>query len=107
VTNGSAKTSVCGPRSTSPRKILPSEYLRQHIRFGSQPMPNVPSKQDLVTFLKWMWAEEVLVFANDYLHWDWDEPSTFLAGFDAEFRRKVMVENARELYGARLDRNVG
>jgi predicted TIM-barrel fold metal-dependent hydrolase len=86
-------------------KKLPSEYLRQHIRFGSQPMPNVPTKQDLVTFLKWMWADEVLVFASDYPHWDWDEPSTFLAGFDQDFRRKVMVENARELYGHRLNAN--
>jgi predicted TIM-barrel fold metal-dependent hydrolase len=85
-------------------KKLPSEYLRGHIRFGSQPMPNVPTKADLVTFLKWMWADEVMVFASDYPHWDWDEPSGFLAGFEPEFRRKIMVENAKELYGARLGR---
>ena len=29
-------------------KKLPSEYLRQHIRFGSQPMPNMPTKADLI-----------------------------------------------------------
>jgi uncharacterized protein len=83
-------------------KKLPSDYLRQHIRFGSQPMPNVPTPADLKTFLRWMWADEVLVFASDYPHWDWDEPSTFLAGFDANFRQKVMVDNAKALYGARL-----
>jgi uncharacterized protein len=83
-------------------KKLPSEDLRQHIRFGSQPMPNVPTKADLKTFLQWMWADEVVVFASDYPHWDWDEPSTFLAGFDPELRRKIMVENARDLYRARI-----
>ena len=83
-------------------KKLPSDYLRQHIRFGSQPMPNVPTREDLKTFLRWMWADEVLVFASDYPHWDWDEPSTFLAGLDENLRRKIMVENAQDLYGARL-----
>ena len=83
-------------------KKLPSDYLRQNIRFGSQPLPNTPSPADLKTFLKWMWADETLLFASDYPHWDWDEPAGFLAGFDREFRQKVMVENAREFYGARL-----
>ena len=80
-------------------KKLPSEYLRQHIRFGSQPMPDVPTNADLETFLDWLHAEEVLVFSSDYPHWDWDEPSTFLAGFPDPFRRRVMAGNARELYG--------
>lgn len=80
-------------------KKLPSEYLRGNIRFGSQPMPNTPTRQDLEIFLKWMWADEVMIFASDYPHWDWDEPSTFLAGFDKELRRKIMVENARDFYG--------
>ncbi len=80
-------------------KKLPSEYLRQHLRFGSQPMPDVPTKADLTTFLDWLRAEEVLVFASDFPHWDWDEPSTFLAGFPDQFRRRVMVGNASEFYG--------
>lgn len=79
-------------------KRLPSEYLREHIRFGSQPMPNTPTRQDLETFLRWIHADEVMLFASDYPHWDWDEPSTFLAGFDREFRQRIMYENALDLY---------
>jgi len=73
--------------------------VRSNVRFGSQPLPNTPSKKDLDIFLEWMHADEVMVFASDYPHWDWDEPSTFLAGHDAGLRQKVMVENVRELYG--------
>ena len=80
-------------------KRLPSEYMREHIRFGSQPMPNTPTKADLQILLDWLHADEVLVFASDYPHWDWDEPSSVLAGFDPNLRRRVMAGNARELYG--------
>ena len=83
-------------------KKLPSEYLRDHIRFGTQPMPNIPTKEDTKTFLRWMWGDEVLVFASDYPHWDWDEPSTILVGMDEGLRQKVLFENAQKLYGERL-----
>ncbi len=80
-------------------KRLPSEYLRQHIRFGTQPMTQTPTKADLKTFLEWLRADEVLVFASDYPHWDWDEPSTCLKGFGKALRKRVMAGNAIELYG--------
>lgn len=80
-------------------KRLPSEYIRQHIRFGSQPMEQPPTSADLKTFLAWLHADEVLVYASDYPHWDWDEPATFLSGVDEGLRKRIMVENAQALYG--------
>lgn len=80
-------------------KRLPSEYLREHIRLGTQPMPNTPTPKDLRTLLDWMHADDVLVFASDYPHWDWDEPSAVLKGYEPEYRQKVMVDNARAMYG--------
>ena len=80
-------------------KRLPSEYIRQHIRFGSQPMEQPPTASDLKTFLSWLHADEILVYASDYPHWDWDEPTALLAGIDETLRHRVMVENATALYG--------
>jgi hypothetical protein len=80
-------------------KQLPSEYIRQHIRFGSQPMEQPPTKHDLEIFLEWLHADELLLYASDYPHWDWDEPTTFLAGLDTDLRHRIMCENAREFYG--------
>ena len=80
-------------------KRLPSEYLRQHIRFGTQPMIQPPTRDDMKRFLEWLHADEVLVFASDYPHWDWDEPTGFLADFDADYRHRIMAQNAAELYG--------
>ena len=80
-------------------KRLPSETVREHVRFGTQPMPQPPTFGDLKTLLGWMHADEVLVFASDYPHWDWDEPSSFLSGFEETTRQRILCENAKELYG--------
>jgi predicted TIM-barrel fold metal-dependent hydrolase len=58
-----------------------------------------PTAADLETFLAWLHADEVLIYASDYPHWDWDEPATLLTGFDEPLRRRVMAGNATELYG--------
>ncbi len=83
-------------------KRLPSEYIRQHIRFGSQPMEQPPTNADLKKFLEWLHADEIVVYASDYPHWDWDNPKTVLPGISAELKRRIFVETARELYKSRL-----
>lgn len=80
-------------------KRLPSEYLREHIRFGTQPFPNAPNNKALETFLDWLHADEILVFASDYPHWDWEEPAGFMRLLDKKLRPSVMYDNAAELYG--------
>lgn len=78
---------------------LPSEYLKSNIRFGSQPLPTLPNPADLDTFLRWLDAEQILVFASDYPHWDWDAPDTFLLGKSEALRDRIMYQNAAALYG--------
>jgi len=80
-------------------KRAPSEVIREQVRFGSQPMPQPPTVADLKKLLEWMHADEVLMFASDYPHWDWDEPENFLRGFDDGVRQRILCDNAREFYG--------
>jgi predicted TIM-barrel fold metal-dependent hydrolase len=80
-------------------KKLPSEYARSNLRLGTQPWPNLPKKEDLETYLRWNHAEEVFVYASDYPHWDWDEPSTLLQGCDPDLRARIFGGNARDMYG--------
>jgi predicted TIM-barrel fold metal-dependent hydrolase len=42
-------------------------------------------------------AQDMLMFASDYPHWDFDDP-TFLR-LPKDWREPVMDTNARELYG--------
>jgi hypothetical protein len=83
-------------------KNLPSQYIRENIRFGSQPINEPETEQDHETFLRWLHADETVVFASDYPHWDWDEPSATFTRLDERLRRRIFYETAVETYGAKL-----
>jgi predicted TIM-barrel fold metal-dependent hydrolase len=80
-------------------KRLPSEYVQSHVRFSTQPMIDPPRRKDIATFMDWMHADQLLVFASDYPHFDWDEPAGFLSELDEALRARMLSGNARELYG--------
>jgi predicted TIM-barrel fold metal-dependent hydrolase len=80
----------------------PSDYIRDHVRFTTQPMVEPHDRAHLQTLLEMVYAEETLVFSSDYPHWDFDEPTRALAGISPELRRKICVDNPKALYGDRL-----
>jgi predicted TIM-barrel fold metal-dependent hydrolase len=80
---------------------LPSEYIRDHFWYTTQPMEE-PEKDE--------WFDEVLevyeasgmgdkvLFSSDYPHWDFDEPDLFIGNRDEAQCRRLLGENARDLY---------
>ncbi len=80
-------------------KKLPSEYLREHVRFGSQPMEDPDDPEALLQIVKWMDGDKTLMFASDHPHWDFDDPGVAFATFPADLRHRIMVDNARETFG--------
>ena len=78
-------------------KRLPSEYAREHIRLSTQPLEQPRNPGALWPALDDIGARDMLLFASDYPHWDFDDP-TFLRLPDA-WRDQVMDGNARALYG--------
>ena len=78
-------------------KRLPSEYARDHIRLTTQPLEQAPDKRHLWSVLEAIDAEHTLLFASDYPHWDFDDPTQL--PLPPEWRRRIFAENARELYG--------
>ena len=79
-------------------KSPPSEYIRKHCRFGCQPMEQPPSRKDLNTFLEWLHADEILVYASDYPHWDWEAPNSVLPGVSKALKERVFARTACEMY---------
>ncbi len=79
-------------------KRPPSEYILDHMRFGSQPL-EVPPGKYLHQTLEMMSAERILLFATDYPHWDFDDPKYVIQRLPKEMRQAIVEDNARELYG--------
>jgi len=88
-----------GLRSQTPwvRKA-PSEYVFEHCRFTSQPIETAERPEQIRTVFEWARAEQTLLFASDYPHWDFDSPEQPLPPMPDEMRRRVFAETAREVY---------
>jgi uncharacterized protein len=85
---------------------MPSEYIREHVRFTTQPLEEPTQPGDLATLLGLIGGEDLLLFSSDYPHWDADNPKYALRGFSEEAKRKIFFENAHALFDldARLAR---
>ncbi|MGW4335740.1 amidohydrolase family protein [Rhodococcus koreensis] len=87
-------------RSESPLvRRLPSEVIREHVRFSSQPFEFVPAA-DLASILgAFDGFEDLLCFSSDYPHWDADEPTYIASRIPRSWHRKVFYENATRFFG--------
>ncbi len=80
-------------------KRLPSEYIREHFWLTSQPVEEPPKREYFDLLLDQLNAKEKLMFATDYPHWDFDAPDrAFPTNLAPDLKRRIMAENARELY---------
>ena len=86
-------------RAQGPTLGLPGE----HVRFTTQPLEHTDGHDDLLfEMLEAAGAPDILCFATDYPHWDFDDPAFMLRRLPEAWRDQVMHENAAALYGKRL-----
>jgi hypothetical protein len=87
-------------RSEVPQvKRPPSEYVREHVWFTTQPMEEPGSSAALIDLFDRIGWDRLL-FATDYPHWDFDDPRTaFKANLTAAQRHQLLYGNARIFYG--------
>jgi predicted TIM-barrel fold metal-dependent hydrolase len=78
-------------------KRLPSEYARDHVRLTTQPLEQPRNPAALWPALEDVGARDMLLFASDYPHWDFDDAR--LVPIPRDWREGVMDGNARALYG--------
>jgi hypothetical protein len=80
-------------------KRPPSHYIRDHIWWTTQPMEDPERRDDLLDVIGWIGWDKLL-FATDYPHWDFDDPSRVLpAGVSDTNREAFYLGNARKVYG--------
>lgn len=78
----------------------PSESIRRHVRFTTQPIDAPQNPKHLQQIVDQLGSDDLLLYATDYPHWHGDDDPT--AGLpiplSAERTRKIMAENARAWY---------
>ncbi len=78
-------------------KHSPSHYVREHIRFTTQPVDEPDDAQHLVQLIA-MLGPELLLFSTDYPHWDADTPTRVLQVLPAEWKDRIFARNAVEFF---------
>jgi predicted TIM-barrel fold metal-dependent hydrolase len=82
---------------------LPSETIRRHFRFGTQPIEEPRDPDRLLETWALVDGEHTLLFSSDYPHWDFDDPYRALpAHLPADYRRRILRENGRALFARKL-----
>jgi predicted TIM-barrel fold metal-dependent hydrolase len=80
-------------------KEPPSEYIKRHIRFTTQPIEEPENPQHLLQTIEHMGSDRMLMFATDYPHWDFDSPAKALPRQLPEpLRQRIRSLNAIEFY---------
>jgi predicted TIM-barrel fold metal-dependent hydrolase len=81
---------------------LPSEYIRDQVRYSTQPIDEPAKPEHLLQLLDMVDAAHTVLFATDYPHWDFDNPQAALRHVPADLRERIFAGNALDLYGDRL-----
>ncbi|NHN34119.1 amidohydrolase family protein [Paenibacillus agricola] len=88
-----------GLRSEIPSvKRIPSEYLREHVRFTSQPLERPRNDQDLLEVLDMMDAEHLLMFSSDYPDSNFESVEAAFPKMSESMEKRIFFENARDFY---------
>lgn len=75
-------------------KRLPSEYVFDHVRLTTQPIEEPPQAKHLIQMFDMINASDMLMYASDFPHWDFDEPTKLPRQLDDTARRKILHDNA-------------
>jgi predicted TIM-barrel fold metal-dependent hydrolase len=80
-------------------KKLPSQHIRERLRFSTQPSEDLSGDQ-WTKLIDLMGSDEYLVFSTDYPHFDFDEPNMAIPhSLNEGLREKIFWKNGATLYG--------
>jgi predicted TIM-barrel fold metal-dependent hydrolase len=79
-------------------KRPPSEYLRDHFWYCTQPIEEPEKPEQIVDFIDWLGWDRIM-FSSDYPHWDFDDPR-FALKFKMSEKQRSMIykDNAKAVY---------
>lgn len=79
-------------------KNSPSEIVRHHVRLTAQPFDCPGDPASVERLCEQIGSDEMLMFASDYPHWQFDGFDALPAGMNEGLRRKIVLENPLKIY---------
>ncbi|WP_040539766.1 amidohydrolase family protein [Mycolicibacterium vaccae] len=79
-------------------KRKPSEYVKDHIKFTTQPLDYPEDKTELMRAFEWMECDKILLYSSDYPHWTFDDPRWLVKHLPEYARENVMFRNGIATY---------
>jgi predicted TIM-barrel fold metal-dependent hydrolase len=79
----------------------PSHFIVENFRSTTYPLEKLAAA-DIRDLCDMVHADRTLMFSGNFPNWELGDPFEMIADLPEEIRRRVLVENALELYGERL-----
>jgi len=76
----------------------PAEIMRQHFRLTIQPFDAPPDAAIVERVIDQLQSDDVLLYASDYPHWQFDGDAVLPAGLPPALLHKIRVENPLATY---------
>ena len=76
----------------------PAEIVRDHFRLTMQPLDAPADAETVERAIDHLRSDDVLLYASDFPHWQFDGDEAMPAGIPASLRRKIMVDNPLATY---------
>jgi predicted TIM-barrel fold metal-dependent hydrolase len=76
----------------------PWEVVRDHFRLTIQPFDAPDSPEAVERAIEHLRSDDILLYASDYPHWQFDGDAVVPAGFSPALRRKIAIDNPLATY---------
>jgi len=76
----------------------PAELIRQHVRLTIQPLDGPTDAAVLQRVIEQIGSDDMLLFATDYPHWQFEDDDVLPAGIPPRLLEKIMVDNPLATY---------
>jgi hypothetical protein len=76
----------------------PEEFVRDHVRLTLQPFDAPPGAAHIGRILDQLQSDDMLLFATDFPHWQFDDDAMLPAGLAPALKRKILIDNAYATY---------
>src|SRR5215211_5008207 len=76
----------------------PAEIVRDHFRLTIQPLDAPPAPEAVERAIDHLRSDDMLLYASDFPHWQFDGDDVMPPGIPAAMQRKILVDNPMATY---------